>query len=138
MCLHSVNTCLIYRRKLRFLKNHRNGSSRSFCKIDGGRWPNILEVVHRRWGEGGSRLARRCFSLVTYGLCTNNTLYSASLSFMFIFFLTSFDATDCYCFKSNLRLVLLIKMFLTKKTCNLSQSFKREKILNLIYKFFRL
>ena len=28
ICLHSVNPCLIYWRKLRFLKNHRNGSSR--------------------------------------------------------------------------------------------------------------
>ena len=35
ICLHSVNPCLIYRRKLRFLKNHRNGSSRSLCKIEG-------------------------------------------------------------------------------------------------------
>ena len=26
ICLHSVNPCLIYRGKLRFLKNHRNGS----------------------------------------------------------------------------------------------------------------
>ena len=29
MFLHSVNPCLIYRRGLRFLKNHRNESSRS-------------------------------------------------------------------------------------------------------------
>ena len=28
ICLHSVNPCLIYSRKLRFLKNHSNGSSR--------------------------------------------------------------------------------------------------------------
>ena len=27
-CLHSVNPCLVYRRKLRFLKNHRNRNSR--------------------------------------------------------------------------------------------------------------
>ena len=32
ICLHSVNPCLIYRRKLRFLKNHKNGSSRFLCK----------------------------------------------------------------------------------------------------------
>ena len=37
ICLHSVNPCLIYKRKLRFLKNHRNGSSRSLCKLAGGR-----------------------------------------------------------------------------------------------------
>ena len=35
ICLHSVNPCLIYRRKLRFLKNHTSGSSRSLCKIEG-------------------------------------------------------------------------------------------------------
>ena len=28
ICLHSVSPCLIYRRKVEFLKNHRNGSSR--------------------------------------------------------------------------------------------------------------
>ena len=32
ICLHSVNPCLIYRGELRFLKNHRNGSSISLCK----------------------------------------------------------------------------------------------------------
>ena len=31
ICLHSVNPCLIYKKKLRFLKNHRNGSSISLC-----------------------------------------------------------------------------------------------------------
>ena len=42
-----------------------------------------------------------CFSLVMYSFCSNNTHYSASLSFMtFIFLLTPFDAK--YCFESNL------------------------------------
>ena len=36
ICLHSVNPCLIYRGELRFLKNHRNGSSISLCKIERG------------------------------------------------------------------------------------------------------
>ena len=36
MCLHTVNPCFIYRGRLRFLKNHRNDSSRSLCKIHGG------------------------------------------------------------------------------------------------------
>ena len=40
MCLHSANPCLIYRRKLRFLKNHRNGSPRSLHKIE------EEEVIH--------------------------------------------------------------------------------------------
>ena len=37
MCLHSVNPSLIYRGGLRFLKNHRNESSRSLCQIHGER-----------------------------------------------------------------------------------------------------
>ena len=74
----------------------------------------MAEVVYTRWGVGGW-VGKHCFSLVIYGLCNNNALYSASVSFMFIFFLTSFDTTDCYYFKSILRLVLLIEMFCTKK-----------------------
>ena len=61
---------------------------------------------------------KHCFSFVMYGHCGNNALYSASLSLMSIFLLTHFDARDCYSFKSNVRLVLLIKMFLTRKACN--------------------
>ena len=34
ICLHSVNLCLVYKGDLRFLKNHRNRSSRSLCKIE--------------------------------------------------------------------------------------------------------
>ena len=52
---------------------------------------------------------RHCFTLVMYGFCSNNALYSAGLSFMFIFLLTPFDTKDCY-FQSNLSLVLLIKV----------------------------
>ena len=37
MCLHSVNPCLIYRGGLRFLKNKRNESPRSLCRIHGER-----------------------------------------------------------------------------------------------------
>ena len=108
-----MNPCLIYRRKLKFLKNHRNGSSRSLYKIEEGEVIHIAEVVYRTWErEGGGK---HCFSLVTNGLCNNNALYSKSLSFMFIFLLTSFDTIDRYYFKSILRLVLLMKMFLTKK-----------------------
>ena len=35
MCLHGVNPYLIYMGELRFMKNHRNGSSISSCKTDG-------------------------------------------------------------------------------------------------------
>ena len=38
ICLHSVNPCLIYRGELRFLKNHRNGSSISLCKTERGKF----------------------------------------------------------------------------------------------------
>ena len=105
MCLHSVNPCLIYREGLRFLKNYSNESSRSERKIHRER-----EEIHV-----GSK---HCFSLVMYGHCGNKALYSASLSLMFIFLLTPFDTRDCYSFKSNVRLVLHIKMFLTRKACN--------------------
>ena len=56
-------------------------------------------------------------------------LYSASLSFMFIFLLTLSDTKDCYYFKSNLSIMLLIKAFLTKKaSIALVKSFKHVKI----------
>ena len=48
ICLHSVNPCLFCGRKLRFLKNHRNGSSRSLYKIEEGEVIHIAEVVYRR------------------------------------------------------------------------------------------
>ena len=48
ICLHSMTPCLIYRRKLRFLKNHRNGSSRSLYKIEEGEVIHITEFVYRR------------------------------------------------------------------------------------------
>ena len=53
------------------------------------------------------------FLLVMYGFCWNNVLYITILSF--IFFLTAFDTKGCYYFESNLSLVLLIKVSLTKK-----------------------
>ena len=53
-CLHSVNPCLIYRRKLRFLKNHRNRSPRSLYKTEEGEVIHIV-VVYNRWEGGGGR-----------------------------------------------------------------------------------
>ena len=42
ICLHGVNPSLIYRGELRYLKNHRNGSSRSLYKIEEGwGWKSI-------------------------------------------------------------------------------------------------
>ena len=81
MCLHSVNPCLIYREGLRFLKNHRNESSRFERKIHGEREETHVGSKH-------------CFSFVMYGHCDNNALYSASLSLMFIFLLTLFDTSE--------------------------------------------
>ena len=63
--------------------------SRFSCKNGG--------VVYRSGGD------RHCFSLIRYGFCGSNVLYSAGLSFrMFIFLLTPFDTWDCYYFRLNL------------------------------------
>ena len=64
------------------------------------------------------------------GFWSNNALYSASLSFiMFIFLLTPSDAKDYYYFESNLSLVLLIKVFLTKKSSKHEErTFRHEEI----------
>ena len=69
-----------------------------------------------------------------YGLfSSSNALYSASLSFMFIFLITSFDAWDCYYFESNPSLILLEKMFLTWKTSIVGlQPSKHEEITFLV------
>ena len=48
------------------------------------------------------------------GFRRNNALYTISHSFMFIFLLTPFDTKNCYDFESNLCVVLLMKVFLTK------------------------
>ena len=54
-----------------------------------------------------------------YLFCSNNVLYSAILSFtMFIFLLSLFDTQDCYYFKSNISQMLLIKVLVFKKACN--------------------
>ena len=74
------------------------------------------------WGGGGgnpyidglSIVSKHYFSLVMRGFSGNNAPYSALLSFMM---LPSFDIIDYYYFESNLSLVLLIKLFPTKK-CN--------------------
>ena len=60
-----------------------------------------------------------CFLLVMYGFCWNNVLYITILSFIFL--LTAFDTKGCYYFESNLSLVLLIKVSLTKKKRHVMQ-----------------
>ena len=60
-----------------FTKNHRKGGSRFS-------WEN---------GEGGGeREGKHSLSLMKYGFCRSNAIYSASLSFsVFVFLLTPFD-----------------------------------------------
>ena len=45
------------------------GAQYLYVKLRG---ENLVEAVHRRGGK-------QCFSLVMYGLCGNNALYSANL-----------------------------------------------------------
>ena len=66
--------------------------------------------------EGG--WVKHCFSLM-YEFYSNNAIYPESISLAIFFsFLTPFDTRDGYYFESNLSLVLLIIVFLIKKTCN--------------------
>ena len=76
------------------------------------------------------RECKHCLLLLKYGSCSNNALYLASLSFIItVFLLPPFNIWDCYYFKLNLILVLIIKMLFTKKTCNVVLRFsKHEKI----------
>ena len=61
--------------------------------------------------EGG----KHCFPLMIYGFCSSNVLYSASLSFkIFIFLIVPSDTWDCNSFKSNLSLLIYIKVLLVK------------------------
>ena len=62
--------------------------------------------------EGGG--GKNCLALVMHGLFCNNN------------FLNPF----CSSFESNLNLVLLVKVFLTKKACNVVlKSFEHEEII---------
>ena len=57
-----------------------------------------------------------------------NTLYSASRSFaMLTFLMTLFCVWDCYYFRSNLSLVLLMKVLLTKKACDFVFQFSKDE-----------
>ena len=84
------------------LKNHRIGRIKIFCK-------------NRALSIKGGRV-KHCFPLIMYGFCSSKTLYWASLPFgTSIFFDSFWYIWDCYYFKSNLSLVLLIKVLLIKK-----------------------
>ena len=62
-----------------FTKNHRKGGSRFSCK-------------NGKMGRGGEREGKHSLSLMKYGFCRSNAIYSASLSFsVFVFLLTPFD-----------------------------------------------
>ena len=68
------------------------------------------------WGDGAVHIGGVCgtgWALFTFtSLLSNNVLYLANLSFIFI--LTPFDTRDYYC-ESSLGLVLVIKEFHAKK-----------------------
>ena len=105
-----VLNSLIYR-GLGFLKSHKRGGDQDFLVKMG-------EEVH----VGGFSIegSKHCFTLTMYGFCSSNGLYSASLSFrIFIFISTLFDTWDCYFFRLNLSLVLLVKVFFIKKHATL-------------------
>ena len=59
---------------LEFLKNHRWGDQDFLVKMGGGGGVSIE-------GRG-----KHCFSLIMYGFCSSNTLYSVSLSFRVVIF----------------------------------------------------
>ena len=68
-----------------YLKNHSRGESIFSCENGG------LSI---------EREGKHCFSLVMYGFCSSNALYSASLSFR-MFFLTPLETWNCYHFALN-------------------------------------
>ena len=58
------------------------------------------------------------FSLIMYGFCSGNALYSASLTCrLFVIILTPFNTWDYYYFRLNVSLMLLMSFF-CKKACN--------------------
>ena len=77
--MHSVNFPFFYR-EFRILKNHGRGDQGFLVKIG--------DYLYRGLSTEGNK---HRFLLVMYGFCSNNTLYSAGLSFMFTFLLTPFN-----------------------------------------------
>ena len=70
-----------------------------------------------------------CVPLILCGFCSNNTVYSASLSFaIFIFVLTPFDTWGCKLFGVKSQPVDVYKSVAYKKPCNnVLYSFKHEE-----------
>ena len=65
-------------------------------------------------GKGG---CKHCFSLIRYGFCKGNALYSASISFrMFIFLLTPFGTWECYFFRIKSQPGVAYKSVVYKKS----------------------
>ena len=62
--------------------------------------------------------ALHCFSLKIYGFCSSNALYLESLQSISTRMFDTFDNWDHYYFESNPSLELLIKVFFSKKACN--------------------
>ena len=60
---------------------------------------------------------RRCFSIVIYGCCSRSALYSARLSFITIFLLTTFDTKNLFQLKSQPGVAYKNVSF--KKWCNI-------------------
>ena len=90
--------------------------------------PSVTKTLRRE--------CKQCLLLLKYGSCSNNALYLASLSFIItVFLLPPFNIWDCYYFKSNLILVLIIKMFFTKKTCNVVLRFSNHEKITFPHEF---
>ena len=104
-----------------FLKNYRRSGEEAH------KFLIKIGVVYRRGGrgEGGGK---NCFSLMMYGFCSNNALYSTSISFtMFVFRFILFDTWHYYFFGSNFGLVSPIKVLFIKKHETLFCSFLNMK-----------
>ena len=94
---HTVKPTSLFYRRLRFLRNH--GREVSLFSRKNGEW-----VVHMGVCILKRVRSKHYISLIMYGFCCCNTLYSASLLFRMFIFLSSFDTWECNNFGSNLSL----------------------------------
>ena len=91
--------------EVQILKNHGRVDQDIFVKVGGNPYRGFSI-------EGGG--GKHYFSLMMYRFCSNNALYSRSLSFTMLF-LTTFSAWGCCYFQSNLSLVWYVKELLITK-----------------------
>ena len=105
--------------------------------IGGWDFWNIIEGGSRFSWWGCLKKGEQCFPLVMHGFCSNDAIYSASLSFtLFIFLLTLFDTFSCYYFKSDLSLLMHVKVLFIKKHIILFCSLlNMKKQFSLFFKF---